>query len=85
MDSYLLLKTWVKILVKKISRNLSGKYCKKRLDHAKQSATDALKNASKWAIQKTAKAKGDLIGSKIANAVAKSPDGRITKVSKTSQ
>ena len=47
MDSYLLLKTWVKILVKKISRNLSGKYCKKLLDHAKQSATDALKNASK--------------------------------------
>ena len=28
---------------KNISKNLSGKYSQKRLDHAKQSATDALK------------------------------------------
>ena len=37
------------------------------LHHAKQSATDALKTNSKWAIQKTAEASDDLIGNKIAN------------------
>ena len=67
-----------------ISKNLSGKYSpgmlaahQKLLDHAKQSATDAIKTSSKRVIQKTAEATGDLIGNKIAN--------RITKVSKNSQ
>ena len=32
------------------------------LDHAKQSATDALKTNLKWAIQKTAEASHDLMG-----------------------
>ena len=32
---------------KNISRNLSGKYSQKLLDHAKQSATDAFKTDSK--------------------------------------
>ena len=45
--------------------------------HAKQSATDAFKTASKRVIQKAAGTTGDLIGNKIANAVAKSYDGRI--------
>ena len=49
----------------------------KLLDHAKQSATDVLKTASKSAIQKTAEATGDLFGNKIAN--------KIIKVSKNSQ
>ena len=53
------------------------KYSKKLLDHAKQSATDAFKTASKSTIQKTAEATGCLIGNKIAN--------KITKVSKSSQ
>ena len=73
---------------KNISKKLSGKYSpgmlalsKKFLDHAKQSATDAFKTVLKRAIQKT----GDLIGNKIANAVAKLYDGKITKVSKNSQ
>ena len=44
-------------------------------DHAKQSATDAFKHASKRAIQKTGEAIGDLIGNKIA----------YTRVSKISQ
>ena len=44
---------------------------KNRLDHAKQSATDAVK------IQKTAEPTGDLIGNKIAN--------KIMGVSKNSQ
>ena len=33
---------------------LIGKYSKKPLDHAKQSATDAFKTATKRAIRKTA-------------------------------
>ena len=56
---------------------LSAKYIQKRLDHAKQSSTDAFKSSSKRVIHKTAEATGDLIGNKI-------PD-RITNISKTSQ
>ena len=41
---------------------LSSKYGEKRLDSAKRSTTDAIKTASKRAIQKTAEAFGDLIG-----------------------
>ena len=37
------------------------------LDHAKQSATDSFKTASKKAIQQTAEATGNLIGNKIKN------------------
>ena len=36
-------------------------------DHAKKSATDALKTSSKRFIQKTAEGSGDFIGNKIAN------------------
>ena len=39
---------------KNISKNSSSKYSQKLLDHAKKSATDALKTASKRVIQKTA-------------------------------
>ena len=48
----------------------------KILDHAKQTARDALNTVSKKAIQKTAEATGDLIINKIAD--------RIRTVSKTS-
>ena len=51
---------------KNISKNLSGKYCQKRLHHTNQSTTDAIKTVSKRAIQKTAKTTVDLIGNKIA-------------------
>ena len=37
-----------------ISKSLSSKYSQKPLDHGKQSAIDALKTASKIAIQKAA-------------------------------
>ena len=74
---------------KNITKNLTGKYSpgmlamyQKPLDHAKQSATDAFKTASKRAIQKTAEVTGDLTSNKYADAVAKSYEGRITKVSK---
>ena len=43
---FFLLKIWVTILVKDISKNVSGKYSPKCFDHAKQAATDALKTSS---------------------------------------
>ena len=64
-----------KSIGKNISINLSGKCSQKRLDHAKPSATDALKTTSKRVIQKLAEATGDLIGNKSFD--------RITKASKT--
>ena len=60
---------------KNISKNLSNKYSQKLLDHAKQSATNTLKTASKIAIQKTAEPTSGLIGNKSAD--------RITIFSKT--
>ena len=75
-------KNTVKNIGKNISKSLSGKYSldmlaahQKLLDHAEQSATDALKtNSLQIVIQKTAEATGDLIRNKIGN--------KITKVSK---
>ena len=64
-----------KILVKKVSKSLSGKYIYKILDHAKQISTDPLKTALKRVIQKTAEVTSNLIDNKIADT--------ITKVSKT--
>ena len=59
-----------------MGKSLSNKYGQKLLDSAKKSTTDAIKTASKRAIQKTAEATGDLIGNKIAD--------KITSVSKKS-
>ena len=42
-----------------MGKSLNNKYGQKFLDSAKKSATDAIKTASKSAIQKTAKATGD--------------------------
>ena len=67
--------SFAKNIGKTISKNLNSKYNQKLFDHAKKSATDALKTTSKTVIQKTAGASGDLIGKKIAD--------RITEVSKT--
>ena len=61
---------------KNMGKSLSNKYGQKLLDSAKKSTTDAIKTASKRAIQKTAEATGDLIGNKI--------DDKITSVSKKS-
>ena len=58
------------------ARSMSNKYGKKLVDTAKKSATDAIKTASKRAIQKTAEATGDLVCNKIAD--------KITSVSKKS-
>ena len=59
-----------------MGKNLSNKYGQKHFDSAKKSTTDAIKTASKRAIQKTAEATGDLIGNKYAD--------KITSVSKES-
>ena len=52
---------------KNMGKSLSNKYGQKLLDSAKKSTTDAIKTASKRAIQKTAETTGDLIGNKIAD------------------
>ena len=57
-----------------MGKSLSNKYGQKLLDSAKKFITDAIKKASKRAIQKIAKATGDLNGNKIAD--------KITSVSK---
>ena len=54
---------------KNIGKNLSNKYGQKLVDTDKKSATDALKTASKRAIQKTAEATGDLVGNQIADKI----------------
>ena len=61
---------------KNIGKKLANKYGQERFDDAKKSTTDAIKTASKRAVQKTAAATGDLIGNKIAD--------KITSVSKKS-
>ena len=54
---------------KTMGKNLSNRYGQKLLDSAKKSTTDAIRTASKTAIQKTAEATGDLIASKIADKI----------------
>ena len=74
-----------KNICENISKSLIGKCSQKILYHAKQSATDGLKTASKRTMQKTTKGTVDSIGHKIAdkNAIVsrKSPQkssGRVT-------
>ena len=59
---------------KNMGKSLNNKYGLKHLDSARKSKTDAIKTASKGAIQKTVEATFDLIGNKIAD--------KITSVSK---
>ena len=59
---------------KNMGKSLSNKYGQKPLHNAKNVTTDAIKTASKRAIQKTAEVTGDLIGNKNAD--------KITSVSK---
>ena len=54
---------------KNIGKNLSKKYGEKLVDGAKKSAADALKIASKRAIQKTAEATEDLVGNTISDQI----------------
>ena len=60
----------------KVAKSLSNKCSKKSLDSAKKFTTDAIKTASKRAIQNTAEATGNFNGNEIAE--------KITSVSKKS-
>ena len=57
---------------KNMGKSLSNKYGQKLLDSAKKSTTDAIKTASKKAIQKTAEATGNKIADKVTS-VSKKP------------
>ena len=52
-----------------LTKNVSNKYSQKLIDTAKKSTTDALKTASKIAIQNTAEPTGYLIDNKIADKI----------------
>ena len=54
---------------KNMGKSLCNKYNQKLLDSAKKSTTDAIKTASKIAIQNTVEATCDLIGIKIADEI----------------
>ena len=54
---------------KNMGKNLRNKYGQKLLDNDRKSTTDAIKIASKRAIQKTTEATGDLIGNRIADKI----------------
>ena len=54
---------------KDMSKNLSNKYSQKLLNRAKKFTTDAIKTASKRAIQKTAEETVDLIGNKVTDEI----------------
>ena len=54
---------------KNMGEILSNKYSLKLIDSAKKSTADAIKTASKRAIQKTAEATGNIIGNKIADII----------------
>ena len=64
---------------KNMGESLSNKYSQKLLDSANKSTTDAIKTASKRAIQKTAEANGDLIGNKIADKITSLPKKKSAK------
>ena len=55
---------------KNMGTHLSNKHSQKRLNTAKKSTTDAIKTASKRAVQKTPEVTGDLIGNKTADKIA---------------
>ena len=55
--------------VKNIGKKLSNEYDQKLLNNAKIATRDAIKTASKRAVQKIAEATGDLIGKRIADKV----------------
>ena len=62
-----------------MGKSLSNKYGQKLLHSAKKSATDAIKTASKRAIQKTTGVTGDLIGNKIADKMKSVSKKKSTK------
>ena len=51
------------------AKNMNNKYTQEDPTSAKKSTTDAIKTASKGAIQKTAEVTCDLIGNKLADKI----------------
>ena len=64
---------------KNMGKSLSNKYGQKLLDSAKKYTTDAIKTASKRAIQKTAEATDDLIGNEIADKITSASNKKPAK------
>ena len=64
---------------KNIGKNVSNKYGQKCLVSAKKSKTDAIKTASKRAIQKRAEATDDLIGNKIADKTTNASNNYLSR------
>ena len=62
-----------------MGKSLSNKCSQKLLDSAKKYTTDAIKTASKRAIQKTAEATGDLIGNEIADKITSASNKKPAK------
>ena len=62
-----------------MGKSLSNKYGQKFINSAQKSTPDAIKTASKRAIQKTAEAAGDLIGNKIADEITRVSRKKSTK------
>ena len=62
-----------------MGKSLSNKYGQKLLDSAKKSTTDAIKTASKRAIQKTAETTADLIVNKNADKITSVSKKKSTK------
>ena len=75
----------ISIHAAKVAKNMSNKYSQKLVVTAKKSTTDAIKTASKRAIQKTSEATGDLVGTKIADRITAKPSPKdVTSASKKS-
>ena len=64
---------------KNMGKTLSNKYAQKHLHSAKKSTTDAIKTASKQAIQKTPEATGDLVNNNIVEKITSVSKKKSTK------
>ena len=67
------------------SKNLNSKYSHKLFDHAIQSATDALKTASKRKTQKAAEATGDLVGNEMPDKITRNSNTSLQINSETNE
>ena len=74
--------SWKTILLYCLKK-LINKYSQKHLNHAKQSAIDALKTTSKRTIQNKMEATSDFIGNKIADTITKESKSSLHNNSET--
>ena len=64
----------------KVAKNMSNKYGQKLADNAEKTAANAIKTASKGAIQKTAEATRDLVGNKIAEKITSASNKSLKRI-----